>query len=83
MVTTTRSNDRGRRPLALALALAFLPLSLTACAERADVTLHEPGVYKGGQDPLLAKQDDPQYVETLQERFAKGQSDRSEARSVQ
>ena len=83
MVTATRSNDRGRRPLALVLALAFLPLSLTACAERADVTLHEPGVYKGGEDPLLAKQQDPQYVETLQERFAKGQSDRSEAGSVQ
>lgn len=83
MVTTTRSNDRGRRPLAMVLALAFLPLSLTACAERAEVTLHEPGVYKGGEDPLLAKQQSPQYVETLQERFAKGQSDRSEAGSVQ
>jgi hypothetical protein len=83
MVTTTRSNDRGRRPLALVLALAFLPMSLTACAERADVTLHEPGVYKGGEDPLLAKQEEPQYAETLQERFARGQSDRSEARSVQ
>ena len=82
MVTTTRSNDRGRRPLALVLALAFLPMSLTACAERADVTLHEPGVYKGAEDPLLAKQDS-QYAETLQERFAKGQTDRSEARSVQ
>jgi hypothetical protein len=83
MVTTTRSNDRGRRPLAMVLALAFLPLSLTACAERAEVTLHEPGVYKGGEDPLLAKQQSPQYAETLQERFAKGQSDRSEAGSVQ
>ncbi len=67
---------RGRRPLAMALALAILPLSLTACAERADVTLHEPGVYKGGADPLLAKQADPQHVEALQDRFAKGQSDR-------
>lgn len=67
---------RGRRPLAMALALALLPMSLTACAERADVTLHEPGVYKGGTDPLLAQQRDPQYTETLQERFAKGQSDR-------
>ena len=67
----------------MVLALAFLPLSLTACAERAEVTLHEPGVYKGGEDPLLAKQQSPQYAETLQERFAKGQSDRSEAGSVQ
>ena len=81
-MVTTRSNDKGRRSLAMVLALAFLPLSLTACAERADVTLHEPGVYKGGEDPLLAKQDSP-YAETLQDRFAKGQTDRSEARSVQ
>jgi len=81
-MVTIRSNDRGRRSLATVLALAFLPLSLTACAERADVTLHEPGVYKGSEDPLLAKQDS-QYVETLQDRFAKGQMDRSEAESVQ
>jgi hypothetical protein len=60
----------------MALALAILPMSLTACAERADVTLHEPGVYKGGADPLLAKQEDPQHVEALQDRFAKGQADR-------
>lgn len=79
---TIRSNDKGRRSLSMVLALAFLPLSLTACAERADVTLHEPGVYKGGEDPLLAKQDS-EYVETLQDRFAKGQTDRSEAGSVQ
>jgi hypothetical protein len=83
MVTKRRSNDKGRRPLAMVLALAFLPLSLTACAERADVTLHEPGVYKGGEDPLLAKQQNPQNIQTLQDRFAKGQSDRSEASSVQ
>jgi hypothetical protein len=51
-------------------------MSLTACAERADVTLHEPGVYKGGVDPLLAQQQNPQQIQTLQERFAKGQSDR-------
>jgi hypothetical protein len=81
-MVTTRSNDKGRRSLAMVLALAFLPLSLTACAERADATLHEPGVYKGAEDPLLAKQDS-QYVETLQDRFAKGQTDRSEAGSVQ
>ena len=67
---------RGRRPLAMVLALALLPMSLTACAERANVTLHEPGVYKGAVDPLLAQQQNPQQIETLQERFAKGQSDR-------
>ena len=75
MLTTTRSNNRGRHPLAMVLALVLLPMSLTACAERAEVTLHEPGVYKGSEDPLLAKQDS-QYVETLQDRFAEGQTDR-------
>jgi hypothetical protein len=60
----------------MALALAVMSMSLTACAERAEVTLHEPGVYKGGVDPLLAQQRDPQQIETLQGRFAKGQSDR-------
>jgi hypothetical protein len=75
-MVTTRRETRGRRPLAMALALAFLPMSLTACAERAEVTLHEPGVYKGSEDPLLAQQQDPQYIEALQDRFAMGQSDR-------
>ena len=74
MMTTVRK--KGQRPLAMALALAVMSMSLTACAERADVTLHEPGVYKGGVDPLLAKQQNPQQIQTLQERFAKGQSDR-------
>jgi hypothetical protein len=74
MVTTVKT--KGRRPLAMALALAVMSMSLTACAERADVTLHEPGVYKGGVDPLLAKQQNPQQIEALQDRFAKGQSDR-------
>lgn len=75
-MVTTRRKTWGRRPLAMALALAFLPMSLTACAERAEVTLHEPGVYKGGKDPLLAQQQDPQHIEALQDRFAMGQSDR-------
>ena len=74
MVTTVKK--KGQRQLAMALALAVMSMSLTACAERAEVTLHEPGVYKGGVDPLLAQQRDPQQIETLQGRFAKGQSDR-------
>ena len=43
MVTKVLKN-KGPRPLAMALALAFLSTGMTACAERADVTLHEPGV---------------------------------------
>ena len=74
MMTTVKK--KGQRQLATALALTVMSMSLTACAERADVTLHEPGVYKGGVDPLLAKQQDPQQIQALQGRFAKGQSDR-------
>ena len=74
MVTTVKK--KGQRPLAMALALAVMSMSLTACAERANVTLHEPGVYKGGVDPLLAQQQDPQQIQALQGRLAKGQSDR-------
>ena len=72
----TTVKNKGQRPLAMALALAVMSMSLTACAERAEVTLHEPGVYKGSADPLLAMQQDPQQIEALQGRFAKGQSDR-------
>ena len=72
----TRVKTQGQRSLAVALSLVIMSISLAACGERAAVTLHEPGVYKGGADPLLAKQADPQHVGTLQDRFAKGQSDR-------
>ena len=74
MVTTVKK--KGQRPLAMALALAVMSMSLTACAERANVTLHEPGVYKGDTDPLLAMQQDPEHIEALRERFARGQTDR-------
>jgi hypothetical protein len=74
MVTTVKK--KGQRPLAMALALAVMSMSLTACGKQASVTLHEPGVYKGGVDPLLAQQQDPQQIQALQGRFAKGQSDR-------
>ncbi len=72
----TTVENKGQRPLAMALALAVMSISLTACAERAEVTLHEPGVYKGSVDPLLAQQQNPEQIQTLQDRFAKGQSDR-------
>jgi len=46
------------------------------CTEQVDVTLHEPGVYKGSPDPLLAKQKDPQHQKALEERFRQVQWDR-------
>ena len=64
------------RLLAIAAGLGVVLLGSTGCTEKTAVTLREPGVYKGGTDPLLAKQQDPEHKEALRERFARGQSDR-------
>lgn len=71
-----RGIRQASRLLALAAALVVLSLGATGCTEKTTVTLHEPGVYKGEKDPLLARQADPAYRETLQERFVRGQTDR-------
>ena len=42
----------------------------------ADITLHDPGVYRGGSDPLLAKQASPEQKARLSQRFEMGQTDR-------
>lgn len=68
--------NRNRR-LGPMIAMTVLSLGLAAgCADEIDVTLHEPGVYKGSPDPLLAKQKDPAQQEALRERFKQGQRDR-------
>ncbi len=67
---------RGSRLLALAAGLGLLLVVSTGCTDKTTVTLHEPGVYKGDTDPLLAKQQDPEHIETLQQRFVRGQTDR-------
>jgi hypothetical protein len=64
------------RLLALAAALGIVSLTATGCTEKTTVTLHEPGVYKGAEDPLLAKQRNPEQIEALKERFVRGQTDR-------
>jgi hypothetical protein len=68
--------QRANRSLALVAALGVVLFCSTGCTEKTTVTLHEPGVYKGKTDPLLAKQKDPEHIETLQQRFVMGQSDR-------
>lgn len=50
-----------------------LSLTLAGCS---DVTLHEPGVYKGRVDPLVEKQRSPEQQEKLQARFNQIQTDR-------
>lgn len=63
-----------RRVLTAAGAIA-LAVSLTGCYEDPDVTVYDPGVYKGKEDPLLAKLEDPEFRAELDERFD-GQRDR-------
>ena len=58
------------------LMLSATFLTLSACYESADVTVHKPGVYKGTRDPLVAKLRSPEMQQQLRERFAKGQPDR-------
>ena len=71
-----RGMQKAGRSLALATGLGVLLLCTTGCTEKTTVTLHEPGVYKGDADPLLVKQKDPEQIETLQQRFVRGQTDR-------
>ncbi|MEF8824226.1 MAG: hypothetical protein V5A74_08955 [Desulfohalobiaceae bacterium] len=60
----------------LAALLAAL-LLLSGCYRLPwDVTWHEPHVYKGKQDPLLAKMQGEELRERLRERFQAVQTDR-------
>lgn len=68
--------QKAARLLATAAGVGVLLLGSTGCTEKTTVTLHEPGVYKGDTDPLLAKQQDPEHIEALKERFVRGQADR-------
>ncbi len=63
-----------RRYMLTAGALASVML-LSACYESPDATRFEPGQYKGKEDPLLAKLEDPEFREQLDARFD-GQRDR-------
>jgi hypothetical protein len=51
-------------------------MMLSACYENPDVTVYEPGVYKGDRDPLLAKHGTPEQKEALANRFTLIQADR-------
>lgn len=60
--------------LTVSLVLAGLLAGLAGCStEPRTVTLHEPGVYKGMKDPLLASQ---QQEQVLVDRFRLVQTDR-------
>lgn len=57
------------------LAMACVTLLLGGCYENSDVTVYEPGEYKGMRDPLL-QQNPEQRAETLAKRFQMVQTDR-------
>jgi len=57
------------------IAIGVFALGLASCYEPADVTVHEPGVYKGPKDPLLSK-DTKKRNEELTARFNQVQRDR-------
>lgn len=62
--------------LSLIALIASSGLVLSACYESPDMTRHDPGVYKGKEDPLLSKlESDGELREQLDQRFD-GQRDR-------
>ena len=56
-------------------AAAVLAAGLAGCWDSTDVTVHNPGEYKGPPDPLLAQSASAR-ESTLNERFQRGQVDR-------
>jgi hypothetical protein len=57
------------------LALLGVTAFLAGCYDSAEVTVHEPGEYKGRSDPLL-QSDAESRASTLEERFKLVQTDR-------
>ncbi|MEJ2096855.1 MAG: hypothetical protein P8Y38_06890 [Deltaproteobacteria bacterium] len=57
-------------------AAALMAGALWGCYESPNIAIHEPGVYKGKQDPLLAKERQPEQKKLLVERFNNVQTDR-------
>lgn len=60
----------------LAAGLLLLGGMLSGCYEDTDVTVQEPGVYKGKTDPLLEKMETASLQGQLDDRFRSVQMDR-------
>ena len=73
MSSNSNSKAETMRRRALLAGAPVVALGLGGCLESADVTVHEPGKYKGSVDPLLSQssRDD-----VLQKRFQLVQTDR-------
>lgn len=60
-----------------ALAVAAIAAgALAGCYETVTPRLYEPGVYKGGEDPLRDKLTQPELQSALEERFRTAAEDR-------
>jgi hypothetical protein len=60
----------------LAAAGTACLLAVSGCYQSPEVTIFEPGVYKGAHDPLLEKERSPQQQQRLRQRFDLVQTDR-------
>jgi len=60
----------------MAGALLVACVLQAGCGNPADVTVYEPGVYKGEPDPLLKKLEDPKLQQELRDRVTQIQTDR-------
>ena len=62
------------------LRMLLIPILIIAvfwaCYESPEVALHQPGIYKGATDPLLAKQRTDNQKQILRKRFKQIQVDR-------
>ena len=56
--------------------LVVLAVLIAGCGSRLDVTVHEPGVYKGPTDPLLDAHGTDEHKELLRQRLAKVEAER-------
>lgn len=62
--------------VALSGCILVLGVLLAGCYDDPDVTIHEPGVYKGKHDPLLEKMQTASLQGELDDRFRSVQMDR-------
>lgn len=77
MATPSRGPRAAAAPaVALSGCVLVLGVLLAGCYEDPDVTVQEPGVYKGKRDPLLDKMETASLQGQLDDRFRSGQMDR-------
>lgn len=64
------------RLIPAAVVLIAASAVLAGCYDDVDTTIYEAHQYKGGEDPLLAKLEQDDLQQQLEQRFREGQRDR-------